>query len=318
MKNKLRFLLPAILASVSLTSCSWIQIGDNEEEDVPQTVEGYYKGYDLTLKGLRLEKELQKNCFDKHTKWIAYSQVNSYFSKTSDHNSAEAIADGSSKNQWFYTGKESTGKGTREHVWPCNKSSNLWVHNSSGVHYVDGSDYIGGGSDLYHIRTCETKVNSARGDSYFIDFDDLEDCRYSTGEITEVGETGGKYKLKVAGLNDSGEFADYAEPADEMKGDVARIILYVYVHYRDRGDTPDKTVKYGKTTFTYNDFVGGLDITNIIGYTSKSKCGEILKAWNKLDPVSEVEKLRNETVQKIQGNRNPFVDYPNLVDSLFS
>ena len=47
------------------------------------------------------------------------------------------------------------------------------------------------------------------------------------------------------------------------------------------------------------------------------KTYEILKAWNKIDPPSEVEKLRNDTVEKIQGNRNPFVDYPKLVNNLF-
>ncbi len=53
-----------------------------------------------------------------------------------------------------------------------------------------------------------------------------------------------------------------------------------------------------------------------MGYDSEERCLEVLKAWNKLDAPSNVEKLRNETVQKIQGNRNPFVDHPELVDQL--
>ena len=322
MKFKLRYLLPVALACFTLSSCDWIQIGDN---DTDQTTEGYYKGYNLSLTGARLEKELQKQCFDKHTTWIGYNQVNSYFSRKTDadgnvtRNSAEAVSDGNAKNQWFYTGKESSGTGTREHVWPCAKSGGLWIHNSSGVHYVDGNDYIGGGSDLYHIRTCNSTVNTARGDSYFLDFDVKENIRYTGNgsDIKEVGESGGKYKIKLAGMNESGQYADYAEPADEMKGDIARILLYIYIHYAERGDTPEKTVKYGSTTFNYSDFTGGLALTNIIGYTTKEACQNLLKSWNEVDPVSEVEKLRNDTVQKIQGNRNPFVDHPELVNQLF-
>ena len=45
---------------------------------------------------------------------------------------------------------------------------------------------------------------------------------------------------------------------------------------------------------------------------------KIMVKWNNLDPVSETEKLRNQTVQAIQGNRNPFVDYPHLMAKCFN
>ena len=32
--------------------------------------------------------------------------------------------------------------------------------------------------------------------------------------------------------------------------------------------------------------------------------------WNELDPVDDTERLRNDTIEQIQGNRNPFVDHP--------
>jgi hypothetical protein len=102
-----------------------------------------------------------------------------------------------------------------------------------------------------------------------------------------------------------------------MKGDVARILLYVWIHYCERGNTPDKELKSGEKTYRFSDMTGGLSLNGIIGYNSLTKCQEILKQWNELDPPSEVEKLRNDTVEKIQGNRNPFVDYPKLVNNLF-
>ena len=41
-----------------------------------------------------------------------------------------------------------------------------------------------------------------------------------------------------------------------------------------------------------------------------------LRAWDKLDPIDELERERNDKIEKIQGNRNPFVDYPNLADQV--
>lgn len=43
-----------------------------------------------------------------------------------------------------------------------------------------------------------------------------------------------------------------------------------------------------------------------------------LLAWNKEDPVSEFELGRNNFVYNVQGNRNPFIDYPELADILFA
>lgn len=42
----------------------------------------------------------------------------------------------------------------------------------------------------------------------------------------------------------------------------------------------------------------------------------LLKKWNKEDPVDADERARNEAIMKIQGNRNPFVDFPELVDQI--
>ncbi|MCG8761356.1 endonuclease I [Tenacibaculum finnmarkense] len=70
-------------------------------------------------------------------------------------------------------------------------------------------------------------------------------------------------------------------PGDQWKGDVARMVFYLNARY---GETFDK--------------VG-------------SK--ELFLKWNKEDPVSDFEKQRNNTIAKVQGNRNPFIDNPYLV-----
>ena len=330
MKSKFRLLFPLVIASMSLTSCSqWladmgiITVVDGDDTIVDDVViDNYYKGYNLKYTGGRLINELQKNCWDKHVNWVKYGQIFGYYkllTGTRGHDSVEAIKEGSAVNEWFYTGKQAEGTdgGQREHVWPCANSSGLWTHDepASGEfnpHYVDDSNYVGGGADLYHVRLCYGSVNGARGNSRFCDFEDPE---INITEYKEVTENGGKYSIKV---NTSGSYGNKSEPADQMKGDCARIVLYVWLHYTERGITPTGQVSSGTHVYKYDDFTASLPLTAIMGYDTEEKCKEVLKDWNKIDPPSEVEKLRNVTVQKIQGNRNPFVDYPELVDKMFA
>ena len=39
----------------------------------------------------------------------------------------------------------------------------------------------------------------------------------------------------------------------------------------------------------------------------------MLLKWNDEDPVSDLERQRNNVIQTAQGNRNPFIDFPQLV-----
>lgn len=43
---------------------------------------------------------------------------------------------------------------------------------------------------------------------------------------------------------------------------------------------------------------------------------EILKQWNRQDPPSDQEKTRNNRIQQLQGQRNPYIDNPALADAL--
>ena len=43
----------------------------------------------------------------------------------------------------------------------------------------------------------------------------------------------------------------------------------------------------------------------------------MLLEWNRLDPVDEWEMERNNETAKIQGNRNPFIDHPELADIIW-
>jgi endonuclease I len=38
--------------------------------------------------------------------------------------------------------------------------------------------------------------------------------------------------------------------------------------------------------------------------------------WNRIDPPDDDEKRRNDLVYKYQGNRNPFIDNPELIEKI--
>jgi endonuclease I len=75
----------------------------------------------------------------------------------------------------------------------------------------------------------------------------------------------------------------YFEPPNEHKGNVARALFYFAVRYK---------MKISPLEERY------------------------LRSWHELDPVDFDERERNELIQKVQGNRNPFIDYPELVDQI--
>ncbi|GAA2305241.1 endonuclease I family protein [Streptomyces violaceusniger] len=153
----------------------------------------------------------------------------------------------------------------REHVWA--KS------------HGDFGTATGPGTDLHHLRPANVTVNSTRGNK---DFD-------NGGE--EVPDAPGN-------RTDDDSF----EPRDQVKGDVARMILYMAVRYDGEDGFPD---------LEPNDKVDNGSAPNI-GRLS------VLKQWSAEDPPDDFEKNRNEVIyEKFQHNRNPFIDHPEWVDSIW-
>ena len=73
------------------------------------------------------------------------------------------------------------------------------------------------------------------------------------------------------------------EPPDSAKGNIARAILYMHTQY-------------------------GLPIPGR---------QDLMREWNKTDPVDASERQRNDAIDKLQGNRNPYIDHPDKVDDLY-
>ena len=67
---------------------------------------------------------------------------------------------------------------------------------------------------------------------------------------------------------------------------------------------------------TRYDFLELNDDCNIENDTSMSKLSTLLE-WNELDPVDDFEIQRNNRIYQYQGNRNPYIDYPELASIVF-
>lgn len=81
----------------------------------------------------------------------------------------------------------------------------------------------------------------------------------------------------------------------DFRGDLARTLFYMYVRYEG---------------LQLND---DLDINNNV---SMGKLSALLD-WHALDPVDAFETQRNNRIYGYQGNRNPFIDYPEIVAIIF-
>ena len=180
-----------------------------------------------------------------------------------DGTTVSYIYSGFAGSQSLWAGS-STGSGwNREHVWPKSLGGQ------------DDKDRTGG-ADLHHIRPVDGTINSTRNNR-----------KYGYVENGSVAE-GGEYTNGVTGGTYN---TDYFEPYDNVKGDVARICLYVYARWG-------------------SDW-GASNITSVF-YSV-----DVLLEWCELDPVDTWEMGRNEVIQRIQGNRNVFIDYPELAWLLF-
>ena len=136
--------------------------------------------------------------------------------------------------------------------------------------------------DLHHLNPSDQEANSRKSN-------------YPLGELTSVSWDNGVTFVGKAKIDGTSENA--YEPCDEYKGDFARVFMYMFTCYQNL--TWEKTwMNYANSTYP----------------TLKPWAVELLLKWHKQDPVSEKEVNRNNAVYAVQGNRNPYVDYPQLAD----
>ena len=143
-------------------------------------------------------------------------------------------------------------------------------------------------TDLHHIYPTDGYINNRRSNYPF-------------------GETNGNtYKShhsfsKLGSCTVSGYTGTVFEPADEYKGDFARTYFYMVTCYEEK--LADWYSKNSESRAT-------IDGSTYPAFQTWQL--NMLLKWAKDDPVSAKEIARNTAVKNLQGNRNPFIDYPGL------
>jgi len=139
-------------------------------------------------------------------------------------------------------------------------------------------------SDLFHVLPTDGKVNGYRSSFPY------GEC--SSGTTYGTGKKGSCTYPGYSGT--------VFEPADEYKGDVARIYFYMATRYMDVMSSWDGDYQY---SFSGDNF------------TTWTR--NMLLEWHHEDPVSDKEIDRNNAVQDYQNNRNPFIDNPTWADAIW-
>ncbi len=152
-------------------------------------------------------------------------------------------------------------------------------------------------TDLFHLYPTDTYVNNARGNLPFGETNGLK----SNGK-EDYKSTNGFSKRGVCTY--PGYTGTVFEPNDIYKGDFARTYFYMVTCYEEK--LPDWYNNYGSK----EGVKPTIDGSKYPGLSTWQL--EMLMKWATNDPVSEKETNRNNAVYSIQGNRNPFIDYPGL------
>lgn len=140
-------------------------------------------------------------------------------------------------------------------------------------------------SDLFHIYPVDGLVNTVRSNNPF-------------GVVENPSRTftnGSKYgPNSFSGAPNEPAF----EPIDAYKGDIARSLFYMFARYQ-----------HEDANFSFSSMTNGAKL--------KTWALNMLIQWHLQDPVSPKEQARNAAVYLFQHNRNPFIDYPELVNKIW-
>ncbi len=233
-------------------------------------IPAYYSSIDFTQTGNLLKNQLSSLITTTHTNKISYTPGVWNALKVSDLNPNNSnnvfLIYGyndfnasviDDRNRDKNSNGGAVGDWNREHCYA--KSLGTPALNDGGA-----SD---AGEDAHHIRASDVQWNGSRGNRLYAD-----------------------------GEGDAGTVGAFWYPGDEWKGDVARMMMYMYLRY----PTQCLATNVGSGPTTYN-----------------ADMPDIFIEWNEEDPVSIFEINRNNEIYNIQGNRNPFIDNPYLATQIW-
>ena len=140
--------------------------------------------------------------------------------------------------------------------------------------------------------------NSIGADSYADGIDaywqtDIDSLRHANSDAHGIRASDGPENSSRGNKH----YGDYNGPSGNLssfKGDVARSVLFLSLRYNGL-----------EVVDGFPETVGQLgDLETILG-------------WNEIDPVDDFEKNRNNIIYNWQNNRNPFIDFPDLISYIW-
>ncbi len=170
-------------------------------------------------------------------------------------------------------------------------------HDAMNIEHSVANSWWGGKSgsgkayaDLFHLNPSDQNANNKKGN-------------YPPG-IVKVADLldNGIFMVGKPEAGYGGDATNVFEPADEYKGDFARAYFYVFTAYPE---IPWEE----KYAYVY-DIEGGK--AELQGWVK-----DMLLEWHHSDPVDSYEMQRNDAIEALQKNRNPFIDIPDLADCLW-
>lgn len=149
-----------------------------------------------------------------------------------------------------------------------------------------GGDENDAYKDLYHLNPSDAQANQTGKNSYPPGMVDSL-VKFDNGTFKQGYMKGHKFRV--------------FEPADVYKGDFARAYFYIATAYGD--------LSWASAANEY------LDNTSYLEF--RPWLIEVLLSWHRSDPVSQKEIERMKVIFTAQNNRNPYIDYPDLVEYIW-
>ncbi|MBB6609730.1 endonuclease [Pontibacter sp. Tf4] len=138
-------------------------------------------------------------------------------------------------------------------------------------------------SDIHHLFPTYDTWNSDRGSDPFGEIPDNQTTKWVRGSSSQTA-------IPTSNIDEYSEDGPGKyEPREDHKGNLARAVFYFYTMHATQSFDSGKNV-----------------ITAVADLNT-------LYQWHLQDPVDARERERNDRVEKAQGNRNPYIDYPELV-----
>ena len=194
------------------------------------------------------------------------------------------------KNESKPKSDHTSGSGwNREHSWP--KSLGFPDDGSCNYAYTD----------THHLFAADWSYNSSRSNKPY------DDCNSGCAEWVALGASSSNW---TAGSFNTGSW----EPWDDKKGDLARAMFYMAVRYNGGSHGVSSCNEPDLQLTDDRNLIQSFQTNQSLGYMGVLST---LIAWHNSDPVDAREQARNEVIFSYQGNRNPFVDHPEWVASIF-